>query len=64
MPNDVLTIAEYLSALINAIVENRIDAKEFAQMTDEQRVARTERLILDEKAAIEEGLARHEKESE
>lgn len=56
----LLSLAEYLTAIANAMLENRIDAKEFAEATPEQRVEWVSRLVQEEKDAIAAGLARHE----
>jgi hypothetical protein len=61
---DILTLAEYLTAIANAFLENRIDAKEFAEATPEQRLEWASRLVQEEKDAIAAGLARHEEKKD
>lgn len=51
---------EYLVAILTAISEGRIEAREMLDMTPEQREAYKTRLVAEEKSEIAEGLSRHE----
>ncbi|MDL5055911.1 hypothetical protein [Geitlerinema calcuttense] len=50
----------YWLALIQAIADGRIEAKEVMGMEPEQREAYMERVANEEREAIDAGLARHE----
>jgi hypothetical protein len=51
---------DYLVAILDAIVEGRIEAKTLRDFTPEQREQWKARIVAEEKDEIAEGLARHE----
>lgn len=59
MSDKVADTIDFMTALMNAIIEGRIDAKTFRDMTPEQREEYREKLIEEEKAVIKKGLDRH-----
>jgi hypothetical protein len=60
MPSDIANTVDFLTALMNAIIEGRIEAKTFRDMTPEQRDEYRAKLIAEEKDEIRKGLERHE----
>jgi hypothetical protein len=59
MPNSIPDTIDFLTALMNAIIEGRIEAKTFRDMTPEQREEYKAKLVAEEKGEIEKGLNRH-----
>lgn len=53
--SDVTNAAEYARRLIQAIAQDRRDAKELATMTDEQLDAVHDQIVAEEKAELERG---------
>lgn len=64
MSDKIADTVDFLTALMNAIIEGRIEAKTFRDMTPEQREEYRERLIAEEKDEIRKGLDRHAQPTE
>lgn len=59
MSDKISDTIDFLTALMNAIIEGRIEARTFRDMTPEQRDEYKAKLIAEEKSEIEKGLVRH-----
>jgi hypothetical protein len=60
--NSIANTIDYVTAVVNAIIAGRIEAKEFQGMTPEQKTEYIEKLVTEEKAEIEKGLDRHKQD--
>lgn len=56
---DIPNTIDYLTALMNAIIEGRITAKDFRDMTPDQRSEYKAKLVSEEKDEIKKGKDRH-----
>lgn len=57
---DIPGTIDYLTLVLRAIADGRVEARTLLDMTPEQREEYKQRLIAEERAEIERGLARHE----
>lgn len=61
MPNPITNTIDYITLIVQAIANNRFEAKDWIDMTPEQRDQWKEKLVAEEKAEIDRG---HELQNE
>lgn len=59
MPNEIENTSSYWISLIQAIADGKIEARDLVGMTPEARQQFHDRVVGEEKDAINEGLAMH-----